>query len=679
MGGTVGDRVGAARRRAFVGRAGELAYLQSLLDDPQAETAVVFVHGPGGIGKSTLLRRLADECADRGMPALRLDARDLAPTPDAVMAALAPLTAPEPEGAAAGRRVLLIDTFEQLAPMEAYLRDRVLATLPADTLVIVAGQLPPSTAWLTDPGWSALIETLPLANLSPAESDDYLHRRNVPQQQRPAAVAFTRGHPLALALVSEVALTRGSFAPQQAPDVVKELVDQLMQAIPGAEHRLALEATSQVRVLTLPLLAALLEVPDAAGLFDWLCRLPIVELGPGGLRLHDLAADVLDAELRWRDPLRYRQLHDRARTFFLDRLSVPDPAQQAAAMMDLIFLHQQLRPYLQPAAAPAHDLRIDAAATADASAILEIVQRHEGPESAAIAKAWLAIQPDAWSVVRASEGTVAGLLCTLAIEDRGALHDVSDPAVAAAYAELARHSPLRQGERFTLVRYWMSADGYQGVSPSQSLVTVQTGRHYVTTPGLAFSLLSFADPEPWAAATEYSDLHRMPAADFTVGGRRYASFGHDWRVVTPTDWLARLAMRETGAGGLPPPANDPTAVLAREDFAVAVRRALRGVTRTDRLRASPLLTSRLVASRVPADAKTAVRVEALREVLVNACRSMQSDPRAYRVLHRSFLAPAASLEAAAEALGMPSSTFRRHLTAAVDRVVDVLWEQELGL
>ena len=208
MGDTVGDRVGAARRRAFVGRAGELAYLQSLLDDPQAETAVVFVHGPGGVGKSTLLRRLADECADRGMPALRLDARDLAPTPDAVMAALAPLTAPEPAGAAAGRRVLLIDTFEQLAPMEAYLRDRVLATLPADTLVIVAGQLPPSTAWLTDPGWSALIETLPLANLSPAESDDYLHRRNVPQQQRPAAVAFTRGHPLALALVSSSAFPR---------------------------------------------------------------------------------------------------------------------------------------------------------------------------------------------------------------------------------------------------------------------------------------------------------------------------------------------------------------------------------------------------------------------------------------------------------------------------------------
>lgn len=148
----------------------------------------------------------------------------------------------------------------------------------------------------------------------------------------------------------------------------------------------------------------------------------------------------------------------------------------------------------------------------------------------------------------------------------------------------------------------MSTDGYQGVSPAQSLVAVQIGRHYVTTAGLAFNLLSFADPEAWAAATEYSDQHRMPAA----------------------------------------PPQDPAAVLAREDFAAAVRRALR-------------------------------------EALVGACRSLQGDPRAYRVLHRSFLAPAPSLEAAAEALGMPSSTFRRHLTSAVDRVVELLWGRSSGV
>ncbi|MGV1007424.1 MAG: AAA family ATPase [Dermatophilaceae bacterium] len=680
MAGTVGDRVGAARRRAFVGRQAQLAAFEQLTRDPYADTAVLFVHGPGGVGKSTLLQRFADHCLDTGIPALRLDARDLAPTPQALAAAVAPLTEPAAAEAAeaAGRRVLLIDTFEQLAPAESSVRDRVLGMLPADTLVVLAGQLPPSTGWLTDPGWSALIRTLPLANLTPTESEEYLGRRNVPPEQRRAAVDFTRGHPLALALVSEVVLTRGSFAPHEAPDVVTALVDQLMLAIPSAEHREALEATAQVRVLTVPLLAALRDGAESAALFDWLCRLPIVELGAAGLRLHALAADVLDAQLRWRDPLRHRQLHDRARTFFLERLGAADAAEQATAMMDLIFLHQQLRPYLQPAGAGPDALRVDVATPDDASDIFAIIERHEGPESAAIATQWLARQPGAWSVVRAPDGTVAGLLCALAIEAHGAVAAVADPAVEAAHAELARHSPLREGERVTLIRYWMSADGYQGVSPAQSLLTAQAGRHYLTTPALAFSVLSFAEPEAWAAACEYADMHRMPAADFTVGERRYASFGHDWRVVTPTDWLARLALRETGGGELPPPAVDPSAVLAREDFAAAVRRALRGLTRTDRLRSSPLLASRLVAARVPAEAKTAERVEALREVLVGACRSLQSDPRAYRVLHRSFLAPAPSLEAAAEALGMPSSTFRRHLTSAVEGVIELLWEQELG-
>jgi hypothetical protein len=681
MAGTVGDRVGAARRRAFVGRGAELALLIGVVQDPHSETSVVFLHGPGGVGKSTLLRRFADECTQAGIPHLFLDARDLAPTPEGVAAALERLTGSEPaaEAGQAGRRVLLIDTFELLAPVESYLRDGVLATLPADTLVVVAGQLPPSTAWLTDPGWAALVRALPLANLTPAESDEYLVRRNVQPEQRAAAVAFTRGHPLALALVSEVLLTKGSFAPHESPGVIKALVDQLLQAVPTPAHRQALEAASQVRLLTQPLLAALLAQPDATALFDWLRRLPITESGPGGLRLHDLAADVLDADVQWSDPQRYRLLHDRARGHYLEQLGAADPVGQATAMMGLIFLHQELRPYLQPAADAANALRIDAATAGDAAEIGVIIERHEGTESAAVAAQWLACQPAAWSVVRAPDGTVAGLMCALAIEDREGLADIDDPALETAYQQLDRHPPLRSGERVTLIRYWMSRDEYQGVSPAQSLITVQTGRHYLTTPGLAFSLLSFADPEPWTAAIEYSDLHRMPAADFTVGGRRYTSFGHDWRVVTPTAWLARMAMRETGAGELPPPPADPAAVLAREDFAAAVRRALRGVTRADLLRSSPLLTSRLVSTRVPAEAKTSERVEALRQVLVGACRSLESDPRAYRVLHRSFLAPAPTLEAAAEALGMPSSTFRRHLTSAVGRVVDVLWEQELGL
>jgi hypothetical protein len=47
------------------------------------------------------------------------------------------------------------------------------------------------------------------------------------------------------------------------------------------------------------------------------------------------------------------------------------------------------------------------------------------------------------------------------------------------------------------------------------------------------------------------------------------------------------------------------------------------------------------------------------------------------VLHRAYIAPAASLEKAAEVLDLPSSTFRRLLSTGVARVTDLLWHREL--
>ncbi|MFD8637792.1 hypothetical protein, partial [Streptomyces sp. NPDC059656] len=57
---SVGDRLSRARVRAFVGREEQLGYFESALaGDPQAPFAF-YAYGPGGIGKSTLLRRMVD-------------------------------------------------------------------------------------------------------------------------------------------------------------------------------------------------------------------------------------------------------------------------------------------------------------------------------------------------------------------------------------------------------------------------------------------------------------------------------------------------------------------------------------------------------------------------------------------------------------------------------------------
>ncbi len=48
-----------------------------------------------------------------------------------------------------------------------------------------------------------------------------------------------------------------------------------------------------------------------------------------------------------------------------------------------------------------------------------------------------------------------------------------------------------------------------------------------------------------------------------------------------------------------------------------------------------------------------------------------------RAVDRTYLRPAPTQEAAAELLGVPFSTYRRHLSQGVGRVVAWLWDREL--
>ena len=138
------------------------------------------------------------------------------------------------------------------------------------------------------------------------------------------------------------------------------------------------------------------------------------------------------------------------------------------------------------------------------------------------------------------------------------------------------------------------------MSPAQSLIATQFARHFLTTSGLAVTLMPFADPDAWAAFCAYADQRRAPTADFTVGDRTYATFVHDWRVVSPAAWVARLSQQELGATPSPPEPAGATRTLVLDEaaFSTAVRQALRDYPRPDRLRHNPLLKCRLVTTRL---------------------------------------------------------------------------------
>lgn len=678
------DRIESARRRRFVGRAAELARLDALLRSP--DPAVAVVSGPSGVGKSTLLRRFAESAGEAGAAVTLIDARDIPPTPDALAFRLGRVGT----SAHAGRPVVIVDTYELLVDVDPAFRNEIAPGLPADTLIVLGGQLPPGTGWRTDPGWSDLLVSIRLPNLADDESAAYLTGRGIPVGAHAAAIEFTHGHPLALALVGEVLQEHGTFAPDRSADIIGVLLSSVVQHTPTVLHRRALEASAQVRFVTEPLLAALIDVPDAAEHFDWLRARPFVESGPSGLYLHDLARTVLSTDLRWRHPELFARMHDSARGYYLARLDSPDPIAQAGALLDLMYLHTDLRPFLQPPDEPT-GLRLDRAAADDRAAVLALVRRHEGAVSADLAARWWEHPAAAWSVVRGAApsvasgtGGVVGAVCLLAIGagDRSGPDEPDDPAVHAARRQLRTMPPVRPGEWVTLVRFWLTRDDDQSVSPGQALITAHLGRHYLGTPGLAISLIPFRQPAEWLDACAYTDQTRMPEADFVVDGRTATVFGHDWRLSPPAAWIAGLSAREVGAPAVPDTGGVPLLVLDEEQFATAVKRALRDLTRPDRLRDNPLLRCRLVTAATGDDAPVGDRVAALQEVLRDAVRALgagaPADQRLARVLHRAYVAPAPTLERAAEVLDLPSSTFRRLLSTAQGRIVGALWLRELG-
>jgi hypothetical protein len=612
-----------------------------------------------------------------------LDARDIDLSPGAFLDALRSAldvdagVSPIEMLARQDRPLLIIDTYEQLTPLDAWLRDDLLPQLPSDALVIVASRTPPQQAWRADPAWSQLMHVLPLRNLHPRHSRAYLQSRGVAEVHHAAVLDFTHGHPLALSLLVDL-LAHGDddrpFRPDQAPDVVRSLLQRFVEHVPSRAHWQALAVCAHARVTNEELLRDVLGA-DAAALFAWLRDLAFIEHDPFGVFPHDLAREVLEADLRWRDPATYHDLHNRVRDALVRRIPGRQALLQQAAYFDLMYLvrHSSFARPFYDWATFGH-LFAEHATVDDHTDIVALVRRHEGDASASIAQYWLQRQPRAFFAFRGAGDRVAGFAAILLLESVSDEDRAIDPAIAAAWEFCQRHGPLRPGERLIHHRYFVGREHYQDHA-THNMVAMLATMHWLTTPRLAWCFAATAVPEHWRPMFEAIRFPRAEDADFTVGGHRYGLFVHDWRVDPPLVWVAAKVALEPAAA-VPAPASAPLIVLSEPDFAVAVRQALRDFQRPQLAR-NPLLSSRLARCRA-VGSPTVVTLQALLREAADELRGHPRDAKLHRCLLATFLEPVGTQEQAAEHLGLPFNTYRYQLNGAIARVVDHLWQRELN-
>jgi len=647
------DRLAVRRRQAFVGRAAELELLGSALAAEEPPFTVLYVHGAGGVGKSALVRMFAALAEDAGRTVARVDGHDVEPNPQALQAAVA-------DASLSGPGLLVVDSYELLAPLDEWLREELLPGLPASVLVVIASRQLPAPGWRADPGWRDLLRLVRLGNLPGEDALAYLAGAGLPGELRAEALQLTGGHPLAMTLVTDLVAQRGPGVLRRAmgdPDVLTVLVSQVLDGAPDQVHRQALEACALVRVTTEPLLRAVLDVEDAHELFGWLRGLSCIEAGPRGVYPHDLAREVLEADLRWRDDTAHRWLREQIMADVFRRVTAERDRRQQEAIYDLFF---QLR--FDPVQRRYWQWETLGAAVAepvgpaDREAVLALVAAHEGPESAAIAARWLDRQPEGFTLYR-TRGELGGVMGLVSLGEAARADVQADPVTAAAWAHAAAHGPVGPGDEIIIVRFQIDRGAYQRPSQLMNLVSVGHVQWIATHPQVAWSFLVTADPDFWVPHYAEIGSGRL-APDLVIGSRRFTVFAHDFRQPHGRWDLLRPPLRQP----VPPP----------RPFQDAVRQALRDLGRDDLLGRNPLLGLRLVREAGGGPA-------ALRAALADAAGVLHGGPRdekLFRAVDRTYLRPAPTQERAAELLGLPFSTYRRHLAQGVARIAAQLWERE---
>ena len=650
------DRLRARDAERFIGRTAELAAFDELFVE-DAPASVVHLHGPGGIGKSALLRQVERLGARRGWSPLRIDGRELPPVPGALEDIL--------EAARSERRpLLLFDTYERVSGLDGALRERLLPALPERAVVVFAGRERPAPEWFQD-GWEHLTRTLALAPFSPAEGHAYVAAAGIDDDATAAElVRWSDGSPLALGLATAIARRDGRWdagALEADRELVAALVSRLVLTPAGAgdHHDDVMAVAAIARVTTASMLADVLPHVAPNPAHAWLRAQAIAEPVGDGFAMHELVRQALRAQLRAERPERERELRRRV----ADHLHQQALGGDARLVIDLAELIEEPALRWGFGADAAGRLRSDGLRPGELDAPPEHVLSRAGEPWWAATRTLAAAAPQHFVVARDQHDELCGL--AIAATPRGAAPAaLADPYVGAWLRHAAEHVP----DGNALV--WrdamdLTADD-QGDLGSRVLAVINTAT--ILRAGLPNPRAFYIPINPINTASmafvERSGAEHVPELDVLVG-----SVVHQCHVIDHGPGGVLGAFRATIHAELglpsPPPAVDGGAAASRHAVTEAdVRQALRDLDRPSALARSPLAA-------LAEGPEPAAGVRALLERAIAGAFGAGHDEELLRaVVSGAYADGRASHEDLAYSLHVSRATYFRRLRQATNRVCD---------
>jgi hypothetical protein len=530
---TMRARVAGRDRQLFVGRAPELAYFDDVLAG-RNDDRVVHVIGPGGIGKSALLREVARRAAERRFETIWVDGRDVPPFPTAIAEALAPIEHDAPA-------IVVFDSYELIGSLDSYLRDVVIPDLPDTTVVVFGSRQAPSRGWF-EQGWDSVVHTIEVSPLSDEVSAELLHMHGVePEADVAELVRRSHGSPLALVVGAETGPT-GSMA---------ELADRLIADEVDPEHHRVLTVAALARVTTPELLGDVLGEAEPQESYKWLAGRSFSEPLATGVALHALVADAVRARVRQVDPIGEAAL----------RRSVADHLYRRAVTgqhgMSTELQHLVVDPNVRWGFASdvGNRYRIDTIRPGDAEAIGMILTAVGAADWWGVTEVFFREHPEHCGVARDADGRIGGY------------YIAASPTWAPAAAE---HDPLlgpwlryaRQELNTTSAVIWREAVDLTG---EMGEVTSLLGAGGLLATGVANPRYGFLPISPLIPAarlfSEALGAEHVPALDVASHGMHLechvVDFGPHGLLGFQRDWI----YRESGAAA--PPVDVPDVDAAR--------------------------------------------------------------------------------------------------------------------